>query len=98
MDTSRARWRWRISHGRSYFGPGLIQVQKLVHLLVRCPKCGEVACMPYRQPLSMSNGYRCYLKCRSCHKQTRINSRTLAALVREQAPATYQEILQPARH
>jgi ribosomal protein S27E len=93
MDKTRSAWRWRISHGQGFTGPGLIQVQKLAGVRVRCPKCGQAACVPYRQELGLTVGYRYYMKCRSCHKKTVTSQRALTELVREQSPGIYKEIL-----
>jgi hypothetical protein len=92
-DGSVVRWRKRVVTGTSSFGPGLLLVDKLPGILVRCPKCGKQACVPYRQAESLNSAGGHYLKCRSCREKTRISDRVFVALLKEVMPAAYAEAL-----
>lgn len=78
------RWRLRVAVGYwSSRGPTLVQVRKLTGVLVRCPKCGRPACVPYSEFQSRYSRGGDYLKCRSCHEKTYIGAQALAALLRD---------------
>jgi hypothetical protein len=92
---SNVRWRTRITTGSTSTGPGLLQVQKLTRILVRCPKCGNQSGVLYRMFESQLSGRRGhYVKCRSCHEKTFISARVFEALVRDVLPATYMGLPQ----
>lgn len=90
----QVRWRLRIVTGNSSFGPGFLLVDKLTGVIVRCPKCGHHACMPYRERESPSSAGGYYLNCRSCHrKRILIGDQVFAGLLREVLPTTYMQVL-----
>jgi hypothetical protein len=87
------RWRTRIATGESSFGPGLALVDKLTGVLVRCPKTGLQACVPYRVPRLYAADVRYHLKCRACHDKHYVGKAHLAALLREVLQATSMQHL-----
>jgi hypothetical protein len=88
------RWKLRVAVGYSGRGPSLVQVRKLTGVLVRCPKCGRPACVPYSEFQSRYSRGGDYLKCRSCHEKTRVGAQALATLLRDVLPdADLQDLL-----
>jgi hypothetical protein len=93
-DSSEVRWRKRVVTGASSFGPGMLLVDKLSGVLVRCPKCGQLACTPYWQHESLNAAGGYYLNCRACcRKRILIGDKGFAALLQEVLPATYTQLL-----
>jgi hypothetical protein len=90
----QVRWQLRIVTGTSSFGPCLLLVDKLTGVLVRCPTCGDHACMPYRERESLSSAGGYYLNCRACRrKRILISDQVFAGLLREALPTTYIRVL-----
>jgi hypothetical protein len=96
LSGTKVRWRTRAVFGSSSVGPSLIQVKKLTGVLVRCPKCGRQACVPYRTFRSIGSAGGCYLKCGSCHEKTFVSDRLVAKLLKDVLPAPDVEDLLPA--
>jgi hypothetical protein len=72
-----------VAVGYSGRGTSLVQVRKLTGVLVRCPKCGRPACVPYSEFQSRYSRGNDYLKCRSCHEKTYVGAQALATLLRD---------------
>jgi hypothetical protein len=94
-DSSRnVHWTTRVATGESSFGPGLSFVQKLAGVIVRCPKCHQVAGILYRSRLVWVDGVEYHLRCRSCHEKSYIRTRSsLVGLLTDALPASDAEDL-----
>lgn len=94
------RWRTRVVPGESSYGVGFSFVQELTGVLVRCPKCGQVACNLYRKQYRVyAEGPGYYLKCQSCHQKSypRVHPNFVQLLREALPPAEMQEILDRRR-
>jgi len=64
IDRSKVRWRTIITLGQGSEYLSFYFCKKLNGVLLRCPKCGQMASILYY------GQYGFYVKCRSCHEQT----------------------------